>query len=128
YASIAVDFKDYIVMIEGGNSEAGATAIITEAKKLIPNKPIKYVVNTHNHFDHSSGLRRFMAEGVTIITHEGNKQYFEKLASLPHTLSPDTLAKTPKKAFVEGMKDKKIGRASCREREKVKAEGSVIRK
>src|SRR5712691_9743723 len=55
YASIAVDFKDYIVVIEGGNSEAGANAIITEAKRLIPNKPIKYLVNTHNHFDHSSG-------------------------------------------------------------------------
>ena len=108
YASIAVDFKDYIVVVEGGNSEAGANAIITEAKRVIPNKPIKYLVNTHNHFDHSSGLRRFMAEGVTIITHEGNKQYYEKLASLPHTLNPDTLAKAPKKASVEGMKDKRV--------------------
>jgi len=108
YASIAVDFKDYIVLLEGGNSEAGASAIITEAQKLIPNKPIKYVVNTHNHFDHSSGLRRFMAEGVTIITHEQNKQYYEKLATLPHTLNPDMLAKMPKKASVEGMKDKRV--------------------
>src|SRR5207244_12124678 len=31
YASIAVDFKDYIVLIEGGNSEAGANADNTEA-------------------------------------------------------------------------------------------------
>ena len=108
YASIAVDFKDYIVVIEGGNSEAGANAIITEAKRLIPNKPIKYLVNTHNHFDHSSGLRRFMAEGTTIITHEQNKQYYEKLALLPHTLNPDMLAKMPKKASVEGMKDKRV--------------------
>jgi hypothetical protein len=69
YASIAVDFKDYIVILEGGNSEAVASAIITEAKRLIPNKPIKYLLNTHNHFDHSSGLRRFMAEGATIITY-----------------------------------------------------------
>jgi glyoxylase-like metal-dependent hydrolase (beta-lactamase superfamily II) len=108
YASIAVDFKDYIVILEGGNSEANASAIIAEARKLIPNKPIKYLVNTHNHFDHSSGLRRFMAEGVTIITHAQNKAYFEKLASLPHTLNPDMLAKSPKKPSIETMTDKRI--------------------
>ena len=108
YASIAVDFKDYIVVLEGGNSEANASAIIAEAKRLIPNKPIKYLFNTHSHFDHSSGLRRFMAEGTTIITHEQNKRYFEKLAGLPHTLNPDMLVQSPKKPSIEGMTDKKV--------------------
>jgi glyoxylase-like metal-dependent hydrolase (beta-lactamase superfamily II) len=108
YASIAVDFKDYIVVLEGGNSEANASAIIAEAKRLIPNKPIKYLFNTHSHFDHSSGLRRFMAEGTTIITYEQNKRYFEKVANLPHTLNPDMLAKSPKKPSIEGMTDKKV--------------------
>src|SRR5439155_6342397 len=78
YASVAVDFKDYIVVIEGPQSEARANAIIAETKRLIPNKPIKYVVNTHNHIDHASGLRPFVAEGATIITHEINKPYYEK--------------------------------------------------
>jgi glyoxylase-like metal-dependent hydrolase (beta-lactamase superfamily II) len=108
YASIAVDFKDYIVVLEGGNSEANASAIIAEAKRLIPNKPIKYLFNTHGHFDHSSGLRRFMAEGATIITWEGNKKYFEQIAILPHTLNPDMLAQSPKKPSIEGVTDKKV--------------------
>ena len=56
-------------------------AIIAEAKRLIPNKPIRYVVNTHQHFDHSGGLRTFVAEGATIITHEVNKPYYEKIFS-----------------------------------------------
>src|SRR5438128_2052954 len=64
YAALAVDFKDYVVVIEGPQSEERANAIITEAKRLIPNKPIKYVVNTHNHFDHLGGLRTFVAEGA----------------------------------------------------------------
>lgn len=108
YASIAVDFKDYIVVLEGGNSEANAGAIIAEAKRLIPNKPVKYLFNTHSHFDHTSGLRRFMAEGATVITHEQNKQYYKKLAGLPHTLNPDMLAQSPKKPSIEGMTDKKV--------------------
>jgi glyoxylase-like metal-dependent hydrolase (beta-lactamase superfamily II) len=108
YAALAVDFKDYIVVIEGPQSEARADAIIAETKKAIPNKPIKYVVNTHAHFDHSSGLRTFVAEGATIITSQVNKGYFEKIFALPHTLNPDKLAQNKAKVNVETMGDKRV--------------------
>jgi glyoxylase-like metal-dependent hydrolase (beta-lactamase superfamily II) len=108
YAAIAVDFKDYIVVIEGPQSEERASAIIAKAKELIPNKPIRYVVNTHAHYDHSSGLRTFMAEGATIITHQTNKQFLEKVGTLPHTLSPDKLAQAKRKPSIETMTEKKV--------------------
>ena len=108
YASVAVDFRDYIVIIEGPQSEARATQIITEAKKLIPGKPIRYVVNTHHHIDHSSGLRTFVAEGATVVTHEINKPYFEKLFALPHTLSPDRLAQEKRTPTFETVGEKKV--------------------
>lgn len=108
YASLAVDFKDYIVVIEGPNSEARGLAVIAEAKKLIPNKPIRYVVNTHTHFDHASGLRPFVAEGATVITHEINRPFLEKVFTLPHTLNPDTLSAAKKTAKFETMTDKKV--------------------
>ena len=108
YASVAVDFRNYIVVIEGPQSEARASAVIAEAKRLIPNKPIRYVVNTHHHFDHSSGLRTFVAEGATIVTHEINKPYYEKTFAMPHTLNPDKLAAAPKKASFETMTGKKV--------------------
>ena len=88
YAAIAVDFKDHITIIEAGQSEARGLAVIAEAKRLIPNKPVKYVVNTHSHIDHSSGLRAVVAEGATILTYQLNKAYLEKTLSLPHTLNP----------------------------------------
>jgi len=108
YAALAVDFKDYIVLIEGPQSEERANAIITEAKRVIPNKPIKYVVNTHNHFDHSSGLRTFIAEGATIITYQGNKAYYQKIFSQPHALNPDRQSKAKKKIVIETMADKRV--------------------
>jgi glyoxylase-like metal-dependent hydrolase (beta-lactamase superfamily II) len=108
YAAVAVDFKDYIVVIEGPQSEERASAIMAEAKKLIPNKPIRYVVNTHAHFDHSSGLRTFMAEGATVVTHQVNKPFLEKVASLPHTLNPDKLAQSKRKASIETVGEKKV--------------------
>ena len=108
YACIAVDFKDYIVVLEGPQSEERAMAVITEAKRLIPNKPIKYVVNTHHHIDHAGGLRTFIAEGATIVTQEINKPYFEKIAGLPHTLNPDRLARAPRRPSFETFSDKKV--------------------
>jgi glyoxylase-like metal-dependent hydrolase (beta-lactamase superfamily II) len=108
YASVAVDFKDYIVIVEGPQSEERASAIITEAKRLIPNKPIRYVVNTHQHFDHASGLRTFVAEGATVITHQVNKPYYEKTFAAPHTLAPDKLAAAKRKPTIETMTEKKV--------------------
>ena len=108
YASLAIDFKDGIVLIEGGNSEARANAIIEEAKKLIPNKPIKYVVNTHSHFDHSSGLRAFVAQGIPIMTHQASKAYLQKVLAQPRTLSADAQPQPMKKVSVEGVGTKKV--------------------
>jgi glyoxylase-like metal-dependent hydrolase (beta-lactamase superfamily II) len=108
YAVIAVGFKDYVTMIECGQSEARALAVIEETKRLFPGKPIKYIINTHSHFDHSSGLRTFVAEGSTIITHQLNKAYLERVLALPHTISPDKQQEAKKKVMVEGMGDKKV--------------------
>jgi glyoxylase-like metal-dependent hydrolase (beta-lactamase superfamily II) len=108
YAALAVDFKDGIVIIEGPQSETRANAIIAEAKRVIPNKPIQYVVNTHNHFDHSSGLRTFIAEGATIVTYQANKPYYEKIFAQPHTLAPDRQSEAKKKISIETVGDKKV--------------------
>jgi glyoxylase-like metal-dependent hydrolase (beta-lactamase superfamily II) len=108
YAVIAIDFTDHIALVECGQSEGRALAVIAEAKRLIPNKPIKYVVNTHSHVDHSSGLRGFVAEGTTILTHELNRAYLEKTLSQPHTLNPDKAEQNGKKPVVEGVGDKRV--------------------
>src|SRR6266550_5594958 len=108
YAAIAVDMKDGIVVLEGPQSTMRSEQIIAEVHKDIPNKPIKYVFNTHNHFDHSSGLRAFVAEGATIITSQSNKGYFEKIFALPHTLVPDKLSQNHAKVKVELVGDKRV--------------------
>jgi len=108
YSGIAIDFKDYIALVESGQSEARALAVIAEAKRLIPNKPIRYVINTHSHFDHAGGLRAFVAEGSTILTHQSNKAYLEKVLAMPHTLNPDKAQTSGRKPIVEGMGAKKV--------------------
>lgn len=108
YDSLVVEFKDHIMMLEAGQSEARALAYIAEAKKLIPNKPIRYVMNTHPHSDHTGGLPALVAEGATIITQKNNEEFFEKALNAPRTLLNDTLAKNPKKAKIEPVSEKKV--------------------
>ena len=106
--SVLVEMNDHLVMIEGPLDDARADAVIAEAKKLVPNKPIKYVVNTHHHFDHAGGLGAFAADGATIITHDVNKAFLEQSLAAPRTIQPDGLAESGKKATVEGMQDKRV--------------------
>jgi len=108
YDSVIVEFKDYIMMLEAGQSEARGLAYIAETKKLIPNKPIRYVMNTHPHSDHTGGLPPLVAEGATIITQKNNEVFLEKALNTPRTLLNDTLAKNPKKAKLEAVSEKKV--------------------
>jgi glyoxylase-like metal-dependent hydrolase (beta-lactamase superfamily II) len=61
---------------------------------LVPNKLIRYVVNTHHHFDHAGGLRTYLSQGTTVITHESNKQYYMDIMFYPagRELQPDRMS------------------------------------
>jgi len=108
YDSIVVDFKDYVMMLEAGQSEARALAYVAEIKKLVPNKPIRYVMNTHPHSDHTGGLPVLVAEGATIVTQKTNEKFLEQALNTPRTLLNDTLAKNPKKVKIEAVGEKKV--------------------
>jgi glyoxylase-like metal-dependent hydrolase (beta-lactamase superfamily II) len=106
--SVLVEMGDHLIVIEGPQNDARAVAVIEEAKKLVPNKPIRYVVNTHHHFDHAGGLGPFVADGATVITHDANKEFLQKSLSAPRAVGPDKLAQSGKKPTVEGMADKRV--------------------
>jgi len=106
--SLVIDQADHIVVVEGPLSEARSEAVIAKAKELVPGKPIRYVLNTHVHFDHSGGLRTFVDEGATVVTHESNKPFYEAVWAAPHSLQPDRLSKSGKAATFETVGDKHV--------------------
>lgn len=107
-SSLAVEFADHIVMLEGPTSDARSAAVNEAVRKAVPAKPIRYVVNTHAHYDHAGGLRAYVADGVTVITHEINKPFFEKAWARPRTIQPDALSTSPRPATIETVGDKKV--------------------
>ena len=108
YASLAIDMGDHILVVESGQSDARGLAVMAAAKQAIPNKPIRFVVNSHPHFDHASGLSAAAAEGATILTHNNNEQVLERLLSGPRTLTGDSLSKVTNRRtnVVEGVGDR----------------------
>lgn len=108
YGSTLVEFADFLLMFEAPINDARSLAVIEWARRTVPGKPIRYVVNTHTHFDHAGGLRAYAAEGVTIIAHVMNRSYYENVWERPRTLRPDRLAQQPKAPVWDTMTDKKI--------------------
>ena len=100
--------KDYLIVVEAPLGDLRSMAVMGEVKKLVPNKPIKYLVNTHHHFDHSGGIRAYAAEGITIVTHEVNRPYYERAAANTWSLAPDRLAKSKKKPVFQTMGDNMV--------------------
>ena len=102
--SVAVEFAEHVAVVEAPLDEARNLAVIEEIVRLVPDKPIRYVINTHQHHDHSGGLRTFMHIGATIVTHWKNYDFYRRdvLNYAPRTLAPDMLSLWPPTEVAEG--------------------------
>lgn len=99
--SALIEFSDHLMLIDAPQSEARTLAVIARARDTVPGKPLTQLVTTHHHFDHTAGVRAAIAEGLTVITHAGNREWVENMAKRPHTRQPDALAKNPRPVTVE---------------------------
>ena len=106
--SVLIEMKDYLIVIEAPLDDVRSSTVMGEVKKLVSGKPVKYLVNTHHHIDHSGGVRAYAAEGITIVTHELSRPFFEKALANTWTLSPDRLAKSKKKPVFQTMGDNMV--------------------
>jgi len=104
--SVAIEQRDHIVLVEAPLNEERSLALIEKLNEIIPNKPVKFVVASHVHFDHAGGLRTFVDSGAVIVSHESDKPYFEKAWESPRSLHPDRLSKSHKLAKFETYAEK----------------------
>ncbi len=106
--SLFVVFKDHVVLVEAPQGDERSQAVMAAIKQTAPGKPIKYVVPTHFHYDHTPGLRAYVATGSTIVTTPGNKVFVERLAATPHTIRPDSLARASRPPVIETFEKRRV--------------------
>jgi glyoxylase-like metal-dependent hydrolase (beta-lactamase superfamily II) len=102
--SVAVEFDKFVAVVEAPLDEARSLLVIEEIVKLVPNKPIRFIVNTHAHYDHLGGLRAYLHIGATVITQQRNRLFYETelLNYVPRTLQPDMMSLYPPTEISEG--------------------------
>jgi glyoxylase-like metal-dependent hydrolase (beta-lactamase superfamily II) len=103
--NLIVAMKDGLVIFDAPYGELQSRWVIDAAKAKYPGKPIKYLVMTHHHVDHSGGSRAFVAEGASVVVLGQARPFFEKMFNTQHKITPDALAKNPKSAKIVDVKD-----------------------
>src|SRR5262245_14662500 len=119
--SLAVEMKDHIVVVEAPLFEERSLAVMKALEEKIPGKPIKYLVMTHFHIDHSGGIRAYAAKGATLLAQEENLAFVRTVLARPKTIRPDSLARagsvTPNVETVKGVKSLTDGERTIELRE-----------
>jgi hypothetical protein len=96
--NLIVAMKDHLVIFDAPYGELQSRWVIDAAKAKYPGKPIKFLVLTHHHMDHTGGMRTYVAEGVTVVVPKGSAAVFDKDTQAPHTIVPDAQQKAGNKA------------------------------
>ena len=107
YYSVILEFANFAAVVEAPLDEARSNAVMAEVRRLIPGKPIRYVVNTHHHFDHAGGLRGYAAQDVLIVTQQSNYDNYEALALSLHNnmIDPDAQSRAPQQVHYIRMEE-----------------------
>lgn len=123
--SVLIEMKDHLVLVEAPLYDGRTAAVLAEAKRLVPNKPVRYAINSHHHFDHAGGLRTAAADGATLVTSAAARPYFERVLANPNRIAPDLLAKSGRVPQVMGVAGKQVMNDGARTVEVHEIQGSV---
>jgi glyoxylase-like metal-dependent hydrolase (beta-lactamase superfamily II) len=102
--SYMVEFRDFVAVFEAPGNEERSLAVIDAVTRLAPNKPIRWLVSSHPHFDHIGGLRTYLHIGATIVAHMKNIAFLNRdvLSYEPRTVAPDIVSRWPPTEVAEG--------------------------
>ncbi|MBT7950719.1 MAG: MBL fold metallo-hydrolase [Gammaproteobacteria bacterium] len=85
-----VEMQDYVIAVGG---TAGSADRIEKLREVVPDKPIKYGVITHHHFDHVVAVSAYEAEGATVLASSAHKTVVKNAAKNSKNLKLKTVAK-----------------------------------
>ena len=100
--------SDGLLIVDSGRKESAETldSVLFSSFKL----PVRYVLNTHNHYDHAGGNEKFGKDGAIIAGHSNCRKRMSKEWSVPKivgiqypTIPPYPEAALPKICFTDSL-------------------------
>ena len=95
--SVVVEMNKYLVVFDAPAHERFSEWMIAASKQRYPGKPIRYLVQSHHHWDHASGARTYVAEGATVVVGKGTKEHYARMFTAPGSALNDRLYRNPRK-------------------------------
>jgi len=100
---------DGVVAVDSGSDAATGEEILQEIAKTTGNKPVRALILTHSHADHSGGARAFAAAGARVICHESQAGAILAFLTQATADPKDPLAgKTNFRPLVESISERAI--------------------
>jgi glyoxylase-like metal-dependent hydrolase (beta-lactamase superfamily II) len=95
--SFVVEQAEGLVLVDAPLHEDRGSALVDFLATAFPGKPISYVVASHFHEDHASGIREVLgATEAQLVVHESVEAFWRDTLARPSTLRPDALAESPR--------------------------------
>lgn len=105
--SLAIEMANHLIVVDAPLYEERSQAVLAALAQKFPGKPVRFLVNTHFHNDHSGGVRAYIAAGATLVVPKSDEEFFRKMAAAPHTRVPDSLQKAPQPLQLETVEQQK---------------------
>jgi len=106
--SLIVEMRDHLIVFDAPVTDGQSNWTIAAAQAKYPGKPIKYLVMTHHHMDHSGGIRAYVAQGAALVVGKGAADHYRKVLAAPFTRNPDLAARNLGGAQIIEVADKHV--------------------
>ena len=87
-------YGDGVVAVDSGGDLATAKEVLRQIGVTTGGKPVRYLILTHAHADHSTGARAFVAAGAQVICQEMQRRRFcrtsRRRRRIPRTRCPES--------------------------------------
>ncbi len=87
--------SDHVVVLDAHSKPSAAASLINQIGKEITTKPVRYLINSHFHWDHTQGDSAYKAKNpqLTVVASDTTKQLMTQLGRNRAKESVDTVPK-----------------------------------
>jgi glyoxylase-like metal-dependent hydrolase (beta-lactamase superfamily II) len=103
--SLVVEQSDGLVIVEAPLSSARSRAVLDTLRSRFPGRRVTIVAMTHHHWDHSGGIRGYLAARIPVAAHAGNVEFVRGIAAARKTIAPDALSRSASAPAIRAVHD-----------------------